>query len=98
MISLRILLALILGLVIPGVYFVNVLAVLPAIIVAVLVYMTALIRTGTVTKDDILRFPKGKTLLNLAYTMHMFPTDRRKKKKGSRRTGTGRKRRRRNGF
>ncbi|MBQ4417080.1 MAG: polysaccharide biosynthesis protein [Butyrivibrio sp.] len=94
----RLLLGTLLGLVIPGVYFVNVLAVLPAIAVAVLVYMTVLIRTGTVTRDDILRFPKGNAILNLAYTLRMFPSDRRKKKRSGNRKGTGRKRRRRNGF
>lgn len=95
----RLVLALLLGLVIPGVYFVNVLAVLPAVAVAVFVYLTALIRTGAVTKDDILRFPKGKKLLHLAYTLHMFPGKRVKtgKKHTVRRT-TGKKRRRKHGF
>ena len=46
-------------------YFVNLIAVIPALILAVAVYFFALIRSGALTREDILAFPKGRLILRV---------------------------------
>ena len=47
-----------------GLYFCNLLSLVPAIGAAVIVYFFILIRIGTLSEEDILTFPKGQLFLN----------------------------------
>ena len=68
----RLLIALLLGMVIPGTWFVNLLAMIPTVFVALYVYAAALIRLGALTRKELLSFPKGSALVNLFTTLGLF--------------------------
>ena len=46
-------------------YFINLVAVIPALIVAVLVYFFILIRSGALTEGEILQLPKGQSMVRV---------------------------------
>ena len=46
-------------------YFINLVAVIPALIVAVLVYFFILIRSGALTEEEILQLPKGHSMVRI---------------------------------
>ena len=46
-------------------YFANLIAVIPAILVAVLVYIFMLVKLGTLTEEDLKGLPKGNTLIRI---------------------------------
>ena len=48
---------------IPSSYFVNLFATLIAVVVAVFIYFTVLIKSGGATREDIMRFPKGNSIV-----------------------------------
>ncbi|MBQ6733671.1 MAG: polysaccharide biosynthesis protein [Lachnospiraceae bacterium] len=54
------------GLLIGSAWFVNLLSLIPAILVAIYVYAAALLKTGVLTEAELLRFPKGESLVRLA--------------------------------
>lgn len=91
----RLLVALLLGLFIPGVWFVNLLAVIPAVATALYVYAAALIRLGVVTRKEMLSFPRGSALVNLCTTLGLFEDKKKRKKK--RRSTRARKKKKRGG-
>lgn len=86
------LLYLLLGLVIPGSYFVNLLAAVPAILAAVYAYAFVLLRTNTVTRQELLSFPKGETLYRIACSTGIYPRKKKRRAVGAsrRRNGSGR--------
>ena len=47
------------------VYFVNLIATAVSIAVAIIVYFFVLIKTGGLTREDILQAPKGATILRV---------------------------------
>ena len=53
-------------------YLVNLLASVIAIIVAIFVYFLALVKTGGATEEEIMRFPKGTTLVYGLKKMHII--------------------------
>ncbi|WP_026489788.1 putative polysaccharide biosynthesis protein [Butyrivibrio sp. XBB1001] len=53
-------------------YFVNVVASVIAIFVAIIVYFVVLIRTGGATQEEIKRFPKGASIARLLKRMHIL--------------------------
>ncbi len=55
----------VLGHLLSAIYFANVFSVIPAIIVAVIVYFFVLIRIGGLSKSDILQLPKGAGIYRL---------------------------------
>ena len=46
-------------------YFANLLATLVAVFIAVLAYFTVLIKSGGATREDFLRFPKGRSIVGV---------------------------------
>ncbi|MDO4170453.1 MAG: polysaccharide biosynthesis protein [Lachnospiraceae bacterium] len=55
-----------------GVYLGNALAVMIAIIIAVLVYMVGVVKTGAVTEDEMRAMPKGYLLVKLCKKLHLM--------------------------
>ncbi len=53
-------------------YFINLAAVIPALIVAVLVYFFILIRSGALTQEEILQLPKGQTIARILRKLRWF--------------------------
>lgn len=53
-------------------YFVNVIASVVAIIIAIFVYFSVLIRTGGATEEEIRRFPKGASIARSLKKMHIL--------------------------
>ena len=96
------LLQLLLGLVIPGAYFVNLISVLPAILTGVYAYAFVLLRTGTVTKEELRRFPRGETLYRIACATGIYAKKRRRtrtaKSYGQVRHTSAKKRKRKNRY
>ena len=58
------LLSMLFALFVPGEYFVNLFATILAVLAAVLIYFTVLIKSGGATREDILRFPKGRSIVS----------------------------------
>lgn len=54
-------------------YFLNLLSVAPALIVAVVLYFFLLIRTGTMTREDLRSLPKGEKLVRMLGRLHWLP-------------------------
>ena len=57
-------------------YFANVIAVVPAILGAVMVYFFLLIRLKAVTREDLMTMPKGTALVRMAEKLRFFPDSR----------------------
>lgn len=53
------------GMFVPGEYFVNLFATLLSVLVAVFIYFTVLIKSGGATREDILKFPKGNSIVDI---------------------------------
>jgi stage V sporulation protein B len=51
-------------------YFVNLFAVLPALVVAIAVYFILLIRTGTMTRENLTSLPRGEKLVKILTRLH----------------------------
>lgn len=51
-------------------YYRNLFAALPAILVAVLVYAFLMVRTGTMTREDLLSLPRGGSMVRLFTRLH----------------------------
>ena len=71
--------AVIMGIAAGGVYYgiyylsqVNIAALAAAVLVAVLVYFTVLIKIGGLTKKELKAMPKGGTLVRVAQKMHLM--------------------------
>ena len=58
-------------------YFVNLISVAVAMIVAVVIYGFLMIRTGTVTEDELYSFPKGKSLVQILKKLHFISSKNR---------------------
>lgn len=54
-------------------YFVNLIAVLIALIVCIVLYFFLLTRSGTMTREDVHSLPKGVKIERLLQKMHWFP-------------------------
>ncbi|WP_091870340.1 polysaccharide biosynthesis protein [Butyrivibrio sp. INlla16] len=53
-------------------YFVNLFAVMIAIVVAVIIYAVGMVRTNAVTEEELKSFPKGHTLVGLLKKVHIM--------------------------
>ena len=72
-----------LGLLIGSAWFVNLLSVFPAILFAIWVYFAILLKTGIVSEEELLRFPKGQTLRRLARKTGILKKTKAKSRSGS---------------
>ena len=73
----------------PSAYFVNLIAVLPALAAAVFIYAFLLLRLGAMTESDLRAMPKGAALVRILKKLRWLP-EQGKARRGGRRGGNGR--------